>query len=200
MKIVVVGDIILDQYIYGTKHKINPENLNGSVILQQKIEYKLGGAAAVASICKNLGSNVNLVGCVGNDSYGYMVKQKINGYIITVDKITTLKTRLVIDGKLYKHRLDSEDTSDIHIDLPNIECDLIIVQDYGKGFITKEFMEFLHNQDRPIIVDPCLGKDWDIYGNVDLIKCNRKEAYTDIGYNISSERLCRKICDNMVVV
>ncbi|MDP2939255.1 MAG: D-glycero-beta-D-manno-heptose-7-phosphate kinase [Candidatus Omnitrophota bacterium] len=171
-KILVVGDLMLDEFIYGEVERISPE-APVPVVAARKRRYMPGGACNVASNIASLGAKVSLVGVVGNDSNGLQLISELKARKIQTQGIfrdkhrhTILKTR-IIGGHQQVVRVDWEDTDlikgllskkmagFISDELKNFDC--LIIEDYGKGVITKELLAsicFANKQNKIITVDP----------------------------------------------
>lgn len=205
-KVLVVGDVILDEFLFGQVKRINPEAPVPILNVEQK-EFQLGGAANVAKNIKSLGGNCLLFGIIGNDSSGKIIVKLINNekinFFLTKDKnlSTIRKTRALAQNRQLL-RLDFEQeykvTKTFLTSLKNLleekSFDVIIVSDYGKGTITKEVIELLKNYNAPIFVDPKL-KNKDLYKNVFVITPNLKEA-KELGVEseLKNERLGNYLC------
>lgn len=88
MKTIVIGDLMLDKYVFGIVERVSPES--GCPILKQTTcEYQLGGAANVAKQLKRLGANVILFGIIGNDENGKMFKKLLKQEGLEVDFLST---------------------------------------------------------------------------------------------------------------
>jgi len=188
--ITVVGDLILDRYLFGDATKLNPEQ-PGVVIRVDKEEDRLGGAAAVAMIAAGFGARVTLAGVVGRDEPGrrlqkLIVAHGIEPHLWLDDRPTTWKQRIVARGQLRPDRCDrevntliSEHAAQFLSAVPLGE--MVIISDYGKGVCTKGLLQALGDRARfasvSILVDPTLGRPWSDYGQVTLIKANRVEAF-----------------------
>ena len=196
-KILVIGDIILDEYIWGKASRLSPE-APVPVLEVNKYSYILGGAANVANNIKTLGGNVYLAGITGQDSQSdrlseILVKNNIDNSCIIQDKNrpTTIKTRLITHNHHQLVRFDREIKDEIPSDVQksllekvsdNIDSiDLILLSDYAKGVLTTELTQKLiqlavkHN--KPVLVDP-KGLDFSKYSGATLITPNRLEAET----------------------
>jgi len=97
--ILVIGDIILDHYIFGSVDRISPE-APVPIVKVQKKEYKLGGAANVAKNIADLGCKVNIIGLIGNDAAGkkinnLLIKNKIKSFLTKDLQTTIVKTRII---------------------------------------------------------------------------------------------------------
>jgi len=189
VKIAVVGDVMLDSYIYGSVDRISPEA--PVLILKANEEvYELGGAANVAKNIVSLGGNVTLFGYVGKDSAKDILFKKLNeenvGFqLFDVLEKTTQKIRLMGDRQHQMLRLDKESYAkaleDIEERLAKGVCDknpdIIIFSDYAKGCLTGSLFSKIkkYNPETKIIVDP-KPKNKENYYDVYLITPNSKEA------------------------
>jgi bifunctional ADP-heptose synthase (sugar kinase/adenylyltransferase) len=98
LNICVIGDLILDEYIYGSIHRISPEAPIPVVDLERR-DYRPGGAANVALNLVNMGIKTHLIGVLGEDEHGEILKELLetmftrqkSGIFLTKDKITTTK-------------------------------------------------------------------------------------------------------------
>ena len=193
-KILVIGDIMLDKYIWGDVSRISPE-APVQVVNVMKETFEAGGAANVANNVAALGGFPYMVGISGNDEaknilMEEMRKKCINteGIVQDKDKPTTQKIRII--GKSQQLlRVDYENKEHIHKDIEssilkfiekNIkQVDVIVISDYAKGVITKELskkiLDLSKQNKKPIIVDP-KPKHKDFYKGVDLITPNNNES------------------------
>ena len=194
-RVLIVGDIMLDEYLYGTAERISPE-APVPIVLVSDENAVLGGAGNVAKNICSLGGRAVLVSCRGNDSAGTAVHAmleetgSIADFIITAERPTTVKTRVLAAGQQML-RIDKEVPQPVHgehtrqllqkvaLHLPQIQA--IVLSDYGKGVITAGFMQGLHalvaEQKRPIpiLVDP-KPQHMPLYAGVTLLTPNKKEA------------------------
>ncbi len=199
-KIVVLGDVMLDEYIWGEVSRISPE-APVQVVNVVKEEFVPGGAANVAVNVADLGGQVCLVGVIGEDSAkSVLLKQleqrkvETDGLVVDKEKTTILKVR-VFGRKQQLLRFDYEKAGDV-CDLTEkklIEvlrkkiktADLIVVSDYAKGVITQNVMESLINEckekNKMIIVDP-KPEHKHLYVNTTLITPNHSEAHKMSGF------------------
>ncbi len=185
LRVLVIGDIILDKYYYTSVERISPE-APIPIAKFQKEKVILGGAANVAKNLVKLGCKTTLVGQVGKDKEAKIVKKLLNEDSIYFKEIIALentisKTRIV-SGSNQLIRLDYEETKDI--DFKKISSliekiinnfDLIIISDYKKGLITKDLIKYLKGIDKYISIDTKPGSFED-FENFSLIKPNFKEA------------------------
>ncbi len=171
-RIAVLGDVILDQYIFGEVERISPE-APIPVVRVVKEELRLGGAANVANNIKALGAEPCLLGVIGNDEYGTAIIEKANKAGINIDLLraedrpTTVKTR-VIGCNQQIVRFDKEKRENIPRELETrindlfenliMEAEGVIISDYNKGTITDYVARsaiFLANKSgKKVLVDP----------------------------------------------
>ncbi len=185
-KIAVVGDVILDRYIYGEVNRINPEAMVPILDMKEQVDC-LGGAANVANNLRNFKIDTYLFGYIGNDNMGKIIKQKlkekgIKGRLFKTER-TTLKTRF---GNPQILRVDCEEKvsktfdNEIIEDIKKTKPDLIIISDYAKGVITQNLFEELKKLKIKIIVDPKPKNKID-YSGCYLIAPNLKESKELVG-------------------
>jgi len=169
-RIVVIGDIILDEYIEGTSSRLSPE-APVPVVLHKTTRHSLGGAANVAANIKAMGGEPVLVGVIGTDIKASVVRSLMSAQHINIAGLcyftgpTTMKTR-IISGEQHICRLDyDEPREDCAADLKptlnalrDIKPDGVVISDYNKGVIsysTQEIIiEALKNFNAPVIIDP----------------------------------------------
>jgi len=192
-KILVIGDLILDEYIRGTVERISPE-APVPVLWANKREYLPGGTANVANNIRSLGGKVTLLGVAGDDAnsrilFSELKKQNIDTRTIFIEKNrhTTVKTR-ILAGHQQVVRVDWEHTHDIPGQInarilkfieKNIDSfDAIIIEDYGKGVINVallgKLIAFARGHKKIITVDP-KEDNFRYYRGVTSITPNRKE-------------------------
>jgi rfaE bifunctional protein kinase chain/domain len=198
-RILVLGDVMLDHYIWGRVERISPE-APVPVLDVQKEEYRLGGAANVALNLRALGAEVFLCGVVGKDDSGNMVRELLqkNGInpvaLITDNKrSTTRKTRIgAVNQQIV--RIDHEDRTDISekTELQLLEkmnklmpeIDAVIIEDYNKGLMTETLINStirtVRKYKKLISVDP-KQKNFFQYQQVDVFKPNYNEVQRNLG-------------------
>lgn len=195
--VLVVGDIILDEYIWGKATRLSPE-APVPVLDVSKYSYIAGGAANVANNIAFLGGKTLLLGVVGEDDYaGKLAKSFKNnnvdcsGLIVDSSRPTTVKTRLIATNHQQLARADRESKESISVSiqyeiLKKIEqsvdkVDLILLSDYAKGVLTpeltKSIIDLANKYGKVTLVDP-KGLDYTKYENATLITPNRLEAET----------------------
>jgi len=205
-KILVIGDLMIDKYLWGECKRISPEA--PVQIINVKRETKvLGGAGNVAHNLVALGSNVQVLSIIGGCEISNELKnlfRKINlrtDYLIEQkDRVTSKKTR-IISSQQQVIRYDIESDEDISqvsekrlIEIFKSiisEFELVILSDYGKGVITnyvaQEVIKVANSLDIKVIVDP-KGSDYSKYTSAYLLTPNKKEASEATGINISDKK------------
>lgn len=195
-KILVIGDLILDHYVKGTVSRISPE-APVPIVLQDESFYTPGGSANVANNLSSLGASVCVVGTVGHDLEGGLLKRELRRRKIEIDGVCTIvgtqtivKTRIIAQHQQVV-RVDRERSQDDRVQAvkdskiwPFIEKRIkeshaIIISDYGKGMIDPNLVARISaaatKRKIPITVDPKLDK-FKLYGQVTSITPNKKEA------------------------
>ena len=206
VKILVVGDFILDQYIWGNVSRISPEAPVPVVDIKRET-FLPGGALNVGNNIKTLGATVLPCGIVGRDLWGRMLTKRVktegldaSGIIVDSDRPTTLKTRVIAHSQQVV-RFDRESTEEISqkdkkkiIDFcrKKMNCvDGVIIEDYGKGVIApeilKEIVGIAKKYNKFVAVDP-KEKHFKYYKNVTIITPNKKEAYSAVGVSLDDKR------------
>ena len=217
-KILVIGDVMLDKYTFGSVQRISPE-APVPIIIVEREEYKPGGAGNVALNVANLSPNgeIYLFGFIGKDDNGHKLRKILEGGGIKCyfeeSGQTTMKERVI--GRSYgqqQHivRIDREEISSKKFnDLSELtkiaeKVDKIIISDYAKGTITKEFMSNLNSYKSKMIIDPRpTNKDFnEIYRNAFLMTPNRDEAFKMSGiYDVDNagEKLKKEFGSNILI-
>jgi len=195
-KILVIGDVILDQHIRGSVSRISPEAPVPIVLQEGESTFSPGGAANVANNLRSLGSRVTLVGRIGNDNEGKSLLNSLKKHGISVKGIfkdesvpTIVKTRisahhqqvLRLDREMVRGVLGEKLLTKLKIFLQkNITgYDAVILSDYGKGLISRELIAYLcaltREKGKILTVDPKV-EHFSYYEGVTTITPNRKEA------------------------
>jgi len=201
LRAVVVGDFMLDRYISGSVGRISPE-APVPVIKFTDEKFVPGGAGNVVANLVGLGVSVTVVGRVGKDAYGNKLlslraMKNVDTSLIVENDITTVKTRILGDGRQQILRLDhenfiettEEDTKRIISGLSSYKdkIDCFIISDYGKGFcspmLCEEIIKFCHSKKIPIFVDP-KKNNWSCYKGATVITPNLRELRSACGENI----------------
>lgn len=207
VSVLVVGDLILDHYIWGGVDRISPEA--PVVVVQVESEDKrIGGAGNVACNLARLGAKVSLCGVVGDDQSGRDLialceKDGIDTTGILVDRSrqTTVKSRVIAHGQQVV-RIDHESTTALEPSFSEglaallqsklSDAKAVIVSDYGKGAIDKTLFTRIQSaadtgkvgyNKIPVLVDP-KERNFSLYKGVTIIKPNKKEASSASGIDI----------------
>jgi len=218
-KILVIGDLMIDHYLWGSSSRISPEAPVQIVDIKNESRV-LGGAGNVVNNLKSLGASVDIISVVGNCSISEELKMMfadINVHthflIEQKNRITSKKTR-IISSKQQVVRFDIESTDEINRDSETIlyetferiieGYDLVIISDYGKGIftepLTKKIISLSNSKNIKVLVDP-KGTNYSKYKNAHLLTPNIKEASEATGINISDSdslytalTLLKKMC------
>lgn len=204
-RVLVVGDIMLDHYIWGGVERISPE-APVPVVNVINESYQLGGAANVLNNVVSLGASGHLLGVGGRDLFGEQLidllkKHGIDpgGVIIDPLRGTTKKTRIIAHGQ-HVVRFDRENSSPLSMELEEKLLDLlveklevsdsVIVSDYAKGVISekivRELIDRSKNQGKPVIIDPKANR-FSFYKGATLATPNALEAGDASGIKINDE-------------
>lgn len=207
LRILVVGDVMIDHYIYGQVDRISPE-APVPIVNKTGFEYRLGGAANVALNIKSLGATPIIMGIVGEDYLSDIMTNlfadaQINKHYLLKEKSrkTTLKSRVIVKGQQLL-RIDNETIEDITQDLADdlfntlkdiiltLGVDGIVLQDYNKGllshYLIRNIIDFSNIKNIPIIVDPKF-KNFRSYRDATIIKPNKIEVEKALGYDIDPQ-------------
>ncbi len=203
--VLVIGDVMIDSYVYGSVRRISPE-APVPVLSVSRREKRLGGAANVAMNIQALGATPILCSVVGDDDDGTTFEQLLEdenmsskGIIKSKNRVTTIKHR-ILSGSQHLLRVDSEDTHSLvdldkkallnHIKNLIKECDLIIFEDYDKGtldpYLIKETIMLARELGVPTAVDP-KKRNFLSYEYATLFKPNLKELKEGIGVDFDVE-------------
>ena len=199
-KVLIVGDSMIDSYMWGEIKRISPE-APVPIVNVNKYEKRLGGAANVALNIKSLGAKPILCSVIGNNKNSIVFKTLMKdsnlsneGIIYSDLRQTTIKTRVIVNNK-HQLRIDEEKISTLEKELEkklidfvlnlNKKIDVIIFQDYNKGILTphliKQIIKYANNNNIPTIVDP-KEENFLSYKNCTMFKPNLKEM--EFGMNI----------------
>ena len=206
LNVLIIGDVMVDSYMWGSVARISPEAPVPIVAIEKK-ESRLGGAANVALNVQALGATPILCSVVGVDKGGtlfldLMREQKLSqkGILKSRERITTIKTR-VLGNNHQLIRVDEEMESDITRQeteqllriilylLKTEKVNVVIFEDYDKGLITSTLISKVVAEARrkkiPVVVDP-KKKNFSNYRNVTLFKPNLKELKEGIKWDFDS--------------
>lgn len=205
LTIAVVGDVMIDRYIWGSVNRISPEAPVPVVEIDSE-STRLGGAANVANNITSLGAKAFLVGVVGNDGNGTAFRSILEsqgtspeGIVTDNSRPTTVKTRVIAHNQ-HVVRIDREHKNDIDSSTQerifsvlesNISrLDGIIIEDYNKGVIVTSLIHRIialaNKYNKFITVDPKFNNFFE-YKNVTVFKPNKKETEEALGKKIITE-------------
>lgn len=205
-RVMVVGDLIMDHFIWGDVKRISPEAPVPVVDVKNE-NVMLGGAANVVNNVRALGGKCMLAGIAGKDSDGRKllkllkeIKVDTKGVILDSKRPTTIKTRIIAANQQVV-RFDREDKTLISGKLldkvknyikDNLnKTDVIVISDYAKGIITKslahEIIEMAKKKNIPVVVDPKI-EHFSYYSGATVITPNNKEAGEAAGIDITDNK------------
>ncbi len=196
----LVGDLILDRYVYGDAERVSPE---APVPVLRTVERReaVGGSANVAACLRALGCSVTCCGIIGRDRHGETLRRlleqehgvRTDGIVALEGRPTTTKTRLVGLAQ-HRHRqqllrVDEENTSPLPetaaASLASRTCglipdaDVVCIEDYAKGVITESLVQAVVREARKhgcsVLVDPARLTDYSAYRGADILTPNRGE-------------------------
>lgn len=205
-KVMIIGDLMLDHYMIGGVDRISPE-APVPVVRVERESSLLGGAGNVARNIASLGGQALLVATVGTDEDGNILERlcteaKLETRLIRDPARPTTKKTRIIAGNQQVVRVDQE----LAVPLQEAEFDelftylqtvideypVIILSDYGKGFISREFMDrFMamveESEHRPLVLVDPKTVNYDLYTGVDLLTPNTKEAGEGAGLPVTGQ-------------
>lgn len=193
VRILVVGDLMLDRYVSGSVERISPEAPVPVVHVVEE-SHAVGGAANVASNVVSLGASCHVVGCVGRDEGAELLRHDLEavgvdtrGVVVAEERPTTVKTRVLA---LHQQvvRVDREMAGDVSPPLAGElservrelarDCDVLVMEDYNKGVLVPAVIETVRQlataDGRPTVADP-KRLNFFAYEGVTVFKPNRKE-------------------------
>ena len=191
--VLVVGDLMLDTYLWGDINRVSPE-APVPIVEVKKIEYNPGGAANVALNLASLGCKVSLIGLIGTDAEGTILKNLLDqrniictDLVMSESRPTTVKSRIIAhnqqvvraDREMNKDLSESSNNNLIKSVKAIIEdVDAVILGDYNKGVLNlisvKAIIDAANNAGKPVYVDP-KESNFNAYKNVRLFKPNLSE-------------------------
>ncbi len=203
--VLVVGDIIMDEFIWGKVNRISPE-APVPVVTVGKETRLLGGAANVVNNIRSLGGQVSFAGIVGGDERGRKILSLLEdagvetgGVLIDPRRPTTVKTRIVAHSQQVV-RFDRENQAPLSQGYADSlasyvremihRADTVVVADYGKGVVTGQLVqtitEISKRENKVVALDPKMGR-FDLYRDVTIVTPNSEEASVASGREIVDE-------------
>ena len=226
LRLLVFGDLMLDEYLWGRAERISPEAPVQIVEVEEE-DLRLGGAGNVINNLVTLGCDVHAAGIVGDNQDGRILLEMLKGLNVNcdalfqeVDRITGRKTR-VLASRQQMIRIDRETRDPIdplhegylieHLSKLTEKYDAILVSDYLKGVVSNKVLEAVIDYGRrldiPVIVDP-KGTDYSRSRSATVLTPNRREAQLASGVEIVDEeslmlagdKLCRELDLELLVI
>ncbi len=214
-RVLVVGDLILDEFIWGEVSRISPE-APVPVVWVNSESFMPGGAANVANNIRSLNGEVDIVGLVGRDNNGTILKQELAKRQIVVDGViadetrpTTVKTRVIAHHqqivRIDREKVDGLEGPAVDNMLNYIKkridsIDALIIEDYGKGVISarllQEIVPLAKKYDKTVVVDP-KEEHFSYYQGVTLITPNHHEAQQVVGIKIGDEENLKRVGEEL---
>ncbi|NHA04451.1 D-glycero-beta-D-manno-heptose-7-phosphate kinase [Mucilaginibacter sp. HC2] len=215
-KIAVIGDVMLDHYLFGNCDRISPEAPVQVVDIKNET-YTLGGSGNVLKNLIALGCPAYFIAVCGNDDGAQIVQKEVENanpsfYQLINDnhRQTTIKTR-VLANKHQLIRLDRENKNDIDVATSNKmisvlkeilpDISVLIFSDYCKGVLSehlvKETIDLCKLHNVTTIVDT-KDKSLQKYNNIDILKPNKKEASIASGIEITDDKTLKEACEIIV--
>ena len=205
-RLLVVGDLMIDEYVWGNVDRISPE-APVQVVAVNSEDYTLGGSGNVVNNLVALGADVSVLGVVGTGRDGKQLLNKLaalgsdtEGILQEAGRPTTKKTRIIAEHQQVlridretKKNISSETFAGITALAEKIipEVDVILISDYGKGLVTRELIDKLvtlaRTNGKITIADP-KGLDFSKYAGISLLTPNRKEASLASGVEIINQK------------
>ena len=201
-RVLVIGDLIVDQYLWGSCQRISPE-APVQVIEVDRETKVLGGAGNVVNNLKNLGAQVDVISVLGNCKISTELLKLLADINVRTEYIVTQKNRIsskktrIIASQQQVVRYDRESSDDINTDSQNTiiktlkkivsDYEIILLSDYGKGILTNQLTQSLikiaNKYKKKVLVDP-KGTDYLKYKDAFLLTPNKKEASIATNINI----------------
>lgn len=208
-RVLVLGDVMLDQFLWGTVSRISPEAPVPVVQITSQ-SFHLGGAANVATNVRSLGGEAIVVGVVGRDAEAEQVRAELRkagiaeALAIDARRPTTLKTRIIAHHQQIV-RADRELADDVPAGVEDAivarlrdalpGCGAVVLSDYQKGVVTPRVMRALTGAARrarvPVLVDPKVRR-FALYRGVALVTPNQLEAEQASGVRIRTDEDLRE--------
>ena len=201
-KILVVGDLMIDNYLWGSCNRISPEAPVQIVNIDTETKV-LGGAGNVVNNLKELGAKVDIISVLGNDENSQELKKLLKNndintqFLITQnDRISSKKSRIIASQQQVV-RYDQESTTNINQETEELvlnlflslikDYDIVLISDYGKGLLTKQLtpsiIKIANKHNKKILIDP-KGSDYSKYTGAYLLTPNINEASEATQINI----------------
>lgn len=209
-RILVIGDLMIDHYLWGGCERISPEAPVQVVDIARETTV-LGGAGNVINNLVSLGARVSVAGIIGDDENGIELKNMLSslgasceGLVVQQGRKTSKKSRIIASNQQIlrydKESKDSIESDSAHKVIEYVKsvidkCDMVILSDYGKGVITDAVAQGViasaKAKGKKVLVDP-KGKDYRKYSGAYLLTPNKKEASEATGIVIKDDDSLRE--------
>jgi len=221
-RILLVGDFMLDRYLFGSTERISPE-APIPVLRFRREEHRLGGAGFVLAGLATLGAKVSAVGVIGEDAAGRTVRDHVtslgalaDGLITIPGRPTVEKVRLLGSSEDRAHqqmlRLDIEESHPLDASAAQLiadraktllnGCELLCLEDYDKGAlpagVCRELISAARSANIPVLIDPARLNDYGKYRGATAIKLNRPEAERSTGLPARTPEQCRAAAEKLL--
>jgi len=221
-EVLVVGDFMLDVYIYGDAVKISSE-APVPVLKITKTEHRCGSAGSVAANIAALGARAYCLGIMGDDRDSEILQEKlleagadIDGLFKAENRPTISKQRLIgLAQHLHRQqliRMDYESTEPLSKELKETilsaykdklsQIDMVCLQDYNKGLLgdslCRQMIRLANQANKKVLVDPCLSSDYSKYTGATAITPNRTESSAVVGFEITDTVTAAKAADHLL--
>jgi D-beta-D-heptose 7-phosphate kinase/D-beta-D-heptose 1-phosphate adenosyltransferase len=209
---VLLGDLMLDRYLYGNAERLSPE-APVPVLHYQREELRLGGAGGVAANLAALGATVQVIGVIGDDANAADVRRLLiecgadPGKIVSSGVRPTISKVRLVGLAQHRHpqqmmRLDFEDLAPLDDQLSQrvlaslesalVDAEMLCIEDYNKGLLSpdlcKSAIAMARRRGIPILIDPANISDYSKYANATALKLNRTETQKATGLPVSNEQ------------
>ncbi len=212
-QILVLGDIILDQFVWGDVERISPEAPVPVVVVRRE-EYRLGGAGNVAVNIRTLGGRPVLVGVINNDPAGEKIQHEMErlslpntGLMLDLGRPTIMKTRIIASHQQVC-RVDRESMQPMSMELFKkahqfiqkylARTQALLVSDYGKGFINQRLLSNIlpmaQRSGKIVAVDP-KSRNFAMYRPATILTPNKKEAEVASGIPILNDQSLKQAAE-----
>ena len=210
-KVLIVGDYMLDVYIYGDALRISPE-APVPILKVRNRTHSCGGASSVAADVAALGAHPVCLGLIGQDANGgdlvdmlSDIGADVSGLQRSADRPTITKTRLIglaqhrHQQQLFRMDEESSDPVSSHLcrqvmaQFPQklAEADVVCLQDYNKGLLSpticQDVIRLAREAGKPVLVDPAFVSDFSKYRGATLITPNRQETAGTVGFELETD-------------
>ena len=205
-RIIIVGDLILDRYVWGDVERISPE-APIPVLYAKRREARLGGAGSVVSNLKALGAKILIFGILGSDEaaaqFLSIMKELglvTRGIVKEPSRPTTVKTRFIariqhilrVDEEVVSplsEKIEAKILTHLEKELPGSSA--VLISDYNKGLLSPRFCQKIiaaaRKENLAVLVDPARIRDYSKYKGAHLVTPNREEAALACGFELADE-------------